>query len=208
MGWILTIHPVKPAFIPVHARRSFANNTVSSATPPAAQSQPSVSPASPSTPAPRRKPVEWPQPLRLYVQRSFFPENQITSVSRGELEAKLKSVITDAAQNDQLDVINWDSLPLPQVMVQNERNSVLTSSTAPEWNVSFATAPDKFASTEEISRKRKSMEMESDIHSSPPPWRQANKTPFETRVTYPTDKRQRMDHKNLSKSKANAEKAL
>lgn len=205
MGWILTIHPVKPAFIPVHARRSFANNTVSSATPPAAQSQPSVSPASPSTPAPRRKPVEWPQPLRLYVQRSFFPENQITSVSRGELEAKLKSVITDAAQNDQLDVINWDSLPLPQVMVQNERNSVLTSSTAPEWNVSFATAPDKFASTEEISRKRKSMEMESDIHSSPPPWRQANKTPFETRVTYPTDKRQRMDHKNLSKSKANLE---
>lgn len=109
------------------------------------------------------------------------------------METKLKAVITEAAQSDQLDMINWDTLPLPQVMIQNERNRVLTSNNA-EWKV-------------DDSRKRKSMEVDSlgGIHSSPPPWRQTNPTPFESRVTHPTDKRQRVDHKSLSKSKANLE---
>lgn len=110
------------------------------------------------------------------------------------METKLKAVITEAAQGDQLEVINWDLLPLPQVMVQNERNRVLTTNHASEWKAGE-------------SRKRKSLETEphGDAHSSPPPWRQTNPTSFESRVTYPTDKRQRVDHKNLSKSKANLE---
>lgn len=144
----------------------------------------------------------------MYVQRSFVPENQIASVSRGEMETKLKAVITEAAQSDNLETIDWDSLPLPQVMIQNERNRVLTSGKTPEWNVSFAVAEGKLAtSMEELSRKRKSLDMENgDVRSSPPPWRQTNNHAFESRITHPhTDKRQRMDHKNLSKSKANLE---
>lgn len=146
-------------------------------------------------------------PLRMYVQRSFVPENQIAGVSRGEMESRLKAVVTEAAQSDSLEVIDWDSLPLPQVMIQNERNRVLTSGNPPEWNVSFAVAEGKLASSmEELSRKRKSLDTEhGDIHSSPPPWRQTNNHAFESRVTHPTDKRQRMDHKTPSKSKANLE---
>lgn len=114
------------------------------------------------------------------------------------MESKLKSVITEAAQSEKLDTIDWDSLPLPQVMVQNERNRVLTNENISQWNVSFAVAEGKLAE----SKKRKSWE----DGASPPPWRQTNShNPFESRVTYPhTDKRQRMDHKH-SKSKANLE---
>lgn len=118
------------------------------------------------------------------------------------MESKLKAVITDAAQGDTLDSIDWDSLPLPQVMVQNERNRVLTSGSS-DWNVSFAVAEGKLASRED-SRKRKSWDSDNTDLRSPPPWRHTNNHTFEGRVTHPTDKRQRMDHR-YSKSKANLE---
>lgn len=168
--------PAKPAYIPVQARRSLADNA---AKPP---------PSHNATPE-QRKPVAWPPNLRTYVQRSFIPENQLASVDRQELEARLKAIITEAAQTDKLNVIDWDSLPLPQVMIQNERNRVLTSHNISNWDGS------------EASRKRKSLEENGDQHT--PPWRQTNNS-FESRVTHPTDKRQRMD-KSSSKSKANLE---
>ncbi|GAB1214613.1 hypothetical protein ATERTT37_003777 [Aspergillus terreus] len=110
-----------PAYIPVQARRSLSHNTSTNSTPASAPSQTSTAQAA------ARKRVAWPDPVRLYVQRSFAPENQVASVSREEMETKLKSVITDAAEKDMLDKINWESLPLPQVMVQNDRNKILAS---------------------------------------------------------------------------------
>ena len=42
-------------------------------------------------------------------------------VSREEMELKLKTVIAEAAERDQLGDIDWDTLPLPQVLILNER---------------------------------------------------------------------------------------
>ncbi len=45
------------------------------------------------------------------------------------MEAKLKSVITQAAESNNLDSVNWADLPLPQQMLQEERTrSLLTPS--------------------------------------------------------------------------------
>ncbi|KAL4889831.1 SAC3/GANP/Nin1/mts3/eIF-3 p25 family-domain-containing protein [Aspergillus ambiguus] len=187
-----------PAYIPVQARRSLSHNTPDNSATTSASQTPSAQTAS-------RKRLDWPAPVRLYVQRSFAPENQVASVSRGEMETKLKSVITDAAENDMLDKINWDSLPLPQVMVQNDRNKILASSNVSSWAASTA-AFSRRSDSDEVSKKRKSAEYQEDA-SGYPPWRQTNKhNAFEDRITYsPADKRQRLDHKNPSKSKANLE---
>ncbi|GFF33763.1 protein scd2/ral3 [Aspergillus udagawae] len=185
-----------PAYIPVQARRSFAHTSTTAMAP---QPQPTT------TQAPRKR-VEWPAPLRSYVQRSFAPENQLPGVNRQEMEVKLKTVITEAAEKNQLEKINWNALPLPQVMIQNERNQILTNPDISGWSASLLTAAQKPDTvTEDVSRKRKSAEY--GDKDSCPPWRQTNNHhAFGDRTTYPSaDKRQRVDHKNPSKSKANLE---
>ncbi|PKY05873.1 hypothetical protein P168DRAFT_250818 [Aspergillus campestris IBT 28561] len=193
-----------PAYIPVQARRSLATPAPTKSAvsqPPSVSSQPSTTEAS------ARKRVEWPAPVRSYVQRCFAPENQMVSVSRQEMEAKLKSVITTAAERDELHTTNWDVLPLPQVMVQNERNRILASPNVSAWGAASTASPRKFdTAANEASKKRKSAEYHGDANGAPP-WRQTNsQVPFEDRISYsPTDKRQRIDQKNPSKSKANLE---
>lgn len=159
-----------------------------------------------------RKRVEWPLPVRQYVQRSFDPANQVASVSRQELEQKLKQVITEAAHNDRLDVVDWNSLPLPQVMIQNERNMVLTSSLSSiaPWNVGSSVAAMKSnLAQDERNKKRKSAEIQQTDGGDSPPWRKTNhRTQLEDRISYsPTDKRQRVEYnsKPSSKSKASLE---
>ncbi|KAL4877311.1 SAC3/GANP/Nin1/mts3/eIF-3 p25 family-domain-containing protein [Aspergillus karnatakaensis] len=192
-----------PAYIPVQARRSLATPAPRSTTPVSPQS----TTATDSTPRKRSR-VEWPLPVRNYVQRSFAPEQQIAGVAREEMEQKLKSVITEAANNDTLNKIDWDSLPLPQVMVQNDKTRILANPEASTWASPYAAQSYKHgAAADDGSRKRKSAEFQTDTNAFPP-WRQTNKTnAFEDRITYsPTDKRQRLDLKNSnSKSKANLE---
>ncbi|KAL3475286.1 SAC3/GANP/Nin1/mts3/eIF-3 p25 family-domain-containing protein [Aspergillus californicus] len=202
------IYPSKPpAYIPVQARRSLT--VVPPSTPPV-PTQPT--PAATADSASRKR-VKWPDPIRLYVQRSFAPENQLSGVTREEMELKLKSVITSAAESDTIDGIDWEQVPLPQVMVQNDKTRILANPEASTWGTPFAAHthahPQTQAATDEASRKRKSAEYQTDSSSNAyPPWRQTNKqTAFEDRITYsPTDKRQRIDPKNSSsKSKANLE---
>jgi hypothetical protein len=155
--------------------------------------------------------VEWSAPVRSYVQRCFVPENQIPGISRQELEQKLKQIITAAAEGKNIDAIDWDKRPLPQVMIQNERNQILTNPmVSSPWGVAanFATSTSTLAH-EERAKKRKSSEYSQDNVDDSPPWRKANqRTQLEDRVSYaPTDKRQRIDinSKFSSKSKANLE---
>jgi hypothetical protein len=125
------------------------------------------------------------------------------------MEAKLKQVITEAAESRSLEAIDWDKLPLPQVMIQNERNKILTSPIGSSpWSVGSNVAALKSSlASEERSKKRKSTEYPETDDS--PPWRKTNnRTQLEDRVTYaPTDKRQRIDvnSKFTSKSKASLE---
>ncbi|KAJ5675720.1 hypothetical protein N7462_008617 [Penicillium macrosclerotiorum] len=190
-----------PAYIPVQARRSLAHNTTSF--------PPSIGPIAPqptmsTADADSRPRVEFPPAVRQYVQRCFAPDNQVASVSATEMQEKLRTVITEAAENHRLDKIDWERLPLPQVMIQNERNKILANPIVSNWGAS-----SQPSSPSDASRKRKS----TDIHNQQsgkdsPPWRKTNnnRNRFEDRVTYPsTDKRQRMALDDSSKSKANLE---
>lgn len=196
------------AYTPVQARRSLASHTSQTHTPTSSQQNFNAATQAASE---ERKRVEWPLPVRQYVQRSFDPENQIASVPRPELEKKLKQVITEAAKSDRLDTVDWDSLPLPQVMIQNERNSVLTNSlVSSSWtaNASVAAVKNGLAQ-DERSKKRKSNEFQQMDGADSPPWRKTNnRNQLEDRISYaPTDKRQRVDYtsKSSSKSKASLE---
>ncbi|PYH97433.1 hypothetical protein BO71DRAFT_346971 [Aspergillus ellipticus CBS 707.79] len=187
-----------PAYIPVQARRSLTSKAA----------KPAPSPAAPltSTEAADRKRVEFPEAVRKYVQRSFAPENRLPGVERREMEIKLKTIITEAAESKLLDQIDWETLPLPQVMVQNDRNRVLASPGVSSWGVFGTASPKKLTVVDDLSKKRKSVEYQGDANGCPP-WRQTNsQNAFEDRITYPsTDKRQKIDMKNTSKSKANLE---
>ncbi|KAL4787578.1 SAC3/GANP/Nin1/mts3/eIF-3 p25 family-domain-containing protein [Aspergillus varians] len=193
-----------PAYIPVQARRSLTKPASKPTTP--VTSQPTTTTAD----AAARKRVEWPAPVRVYVQRSFAPDQQIPGVTRQEMETKLKSVITTAAEADTLGKIDWETLPLPQVMVQNDKTRILANPEASTWGLPYAAQTPqtpKRDAADDVSRKRKSAEYQTDSNAYPP-WRQTNRSnAFEDRITYsPTDKRQRIDLKNpSSKSKANLE---
>lgn len=135
--------------------------------------------------------MEWPQPVRDYVQRAFASENEASGFTNDEMQAKLKQVINEAAERDALLVVDWANLPLPQQMLTQEKNaaadrisiiSPLRDSFA-EVNVHNASnTPTNLAS----SKKRKSSEMSSDETTQNVPWRQVQThNVFETRVTYP-----------------------
>lgn len=124
----------------------------------------------------------------------------MASVSAAEMQKKLRFVITNAAENNKLDLIDWERLALPQVMVQNERNKVLANPNVPNWGMPTPSSPT------DASRKRKSgLNQDAEAH----PWTKANnntRNRFEDRITHPsTEKRPRMTTDDSSKSKANLE---
>ncbi|KAK2742269.1 hypothetical protein FQN55_007938 [Onygenales sp. PD_40] len=202
-----------PAYIPVQARRSLAHPP-SEATTTSKLDTPEPSAPKPASSQPAKPKVDWPAAVRQYVRRSFIPEFQIPSVSRQEMEAKLKQIITDAAESDNLFNVDWEALPLPQQMIQNERNRVLTSSVPSPWaGKSQDAGTQKQGQLKEgYSKKRKSSEFSAanDEGDSTPPWRKTNtRNDFEDRISY--EKRRRVDsnesitNKNSSKFKDNLE---
>ncbi|KAH8690884.1 SAC3/GANP domain protein [Talaromyces proteolyticus] len=192
-----------PAYIPVQARRTLAPQSDHNSTAAMPKSE-----TSPAEPVQDRQRVAFPPSVRFYVQRSFIHENQIPGIERPDIEKKLKQVITDAAESNSLESINWDSLPLPQVMIQNERNMVLTNPmVSTPWGVAANVAAMKSGlAQEERSRKRKSNEFQQDEAGDSPPWRKTNnRNQLDGRITYPpTDKRQRIDFNSPSSSKSKA----
>jgi len=65
--------------------------------------------------------ISWPKGVRDYVTRSFDRETQIENISWNDIEVKLKSIISDAAQNGQLDNTDWTTKPLPQQTILAEK---------------------------------------------------------------------------------------
>lgn len=117
----------------------------------------------------------------------------ISGIERSEMEKKLKITISSAAENGTLDTIDWLAMPLPQVLIQQDR--------AREWqqqSVDFHKSGNGYANAGEniISKKRKSQELGGNDEDpiSTPPWHSTNKqNGFEGRVTNPSakfDKRQ------------------
>ncbi|KAL1996361.1 hypothetical protein VTN49DRAFT_126 [Thermomyces lanuginosus] len=193
-----------PAYIPVQARRSLQPQAEQP------QQSPSAPPAAPPQPAPERKRIEWPPAVRAYVQRSFAPESQIDGVSREELEQKLKEVITESAKQNTLETLDWDRMPLPQVMIQNERNRILMSSSVGGAydSTGFGSVARKEPAATTTARKRKSTDAPPSAEGSPP-WRKTNhRNQFEDRVNQTTpDKRQRIEF-NSFKPESKSEEEL
>ncbi|OKO99228.1 THP3 -like protein [Penicillium subrubescens] len=154
---------------------------------------------------PPRPRMEFPPAVRLYVQRCFAPENQVASVSHPEMQEKLRQVITEAAENDKLHIIDWERLALPQVMIQNERNRILANPSVSKWGMS-----GQPSSPSDASRKRKSTDSGQlqQTEKDSPPWKKTNnRSRFEDRITHPSTEKKlsRMTLDDSSKSKANLE---
>ncbi|KAM0669432.1 hypothetical protein ACQRIT_004569 [Beauveria bassiana] len=170
-----------PAFIPVQVRQGFAQYiphppTAYQPVPPAATS--AMSPSGAPAPETQSKAkTEWPESVRRYVQRSFLPENDDASVTRAELEAKLKITIGTAKDNGSLHTLDWDKMPLPQVLVKADRAAKLGN---PLYSV-------------ENTRKRKSTEFASEAVAKAP-WNTAkDRNSLVARTTYSYDKQGDVD---------------
>ena len=124
--------------------------------PPIVPAMPAQSSISPPAPVATKGKVDWPESVRNYVQRSFLPSHDEPSVSRADLEAKLKETIGSAKENGTLHSIDWDSMPLPQALVKAQREALARSNNA------FQPLNPK---------KRKS----SEFATGDPSWRSTNK---------------------------------
>lgn len=140
------------------------------------------------------------------MQRAFASENMLPDVSRSDMETRLKQVIQESVESDTLLSVDWESMQLPQQLIQGERARILPASSNSQWKTTFS-APmmhhTNGLSNDHVTRKRNSTDIESiDTKSEAnPPWRKGNaNNVFESRVTYP-DKRQKIDpDKSTSKS--------
>src|SRR5437879_2009147 len=111
-----------PAYTPVQVRQSFAYPQPQVPQyvhlPQYTQPPPMAAPEQP--PSATKKKIDWPEPVRRYVQRSFDPSNMLHDVSRSDMETKLKQTISSATDTDSLLTIDWDNLALPQEMIRTE----------------------------------------------------------------------------------------
>lgn len=140
---------------------------------------------------PKKAVREWPPAVRAYVQRSFSENHTMKGVAREELEAKLKAIISDAAENDTLLTTDWDNKLLPQQIITEERSQAYQPQqflTNPQ--LSHANASSGVLTK---SKKRKSAEAHV-VDDNVPPWR-ATQIPLGDRITY-TDKRIKFERSN------------
>ena len=150
--------------------------------------------------------------MRLYVQRAFALENREEGISREEMEIKLKVVISNAVESNNLHNIDWANLPLPQHMITDERRRALQMQWPVPWGNSVAPLSSQDtnrSSTDVFTKKRKSAEQDSlqHVQEKVPPWRMNtnNHNVFEDRISQP-EKRQRNDATGKATSKFHQEK--
>ncbi|KIW05823.1 uncharacterized protein PV09_03029 [Verruconis gallopava] len=184
------------AYTSVAARRAFNRpdgSSNGSYSPSSSLSSHTVHPSTPPPPAPVVKKVEWPQPVRDYVFRSFQPENLIADISNDDMQAMLKKTLSAAAENGQLDTIDWATLPLPQQLIQQERAIASWNTQSYEnngWNA--VEQPDSG------SKKRKYGNDVTD-DASIPPWERDDSNGFGDRVTYASKGQQSKIEKRIKK---------
>lgn len=147
---------------------------------------------------------DWPQAVRQYVQRAFAPENNEPSVSRPDMEIKLKQTISDAAETNDLLHVDWDNLPLPQQTILYEREKEKEQRENTRHISTLSIQDTNLSSFAPLSRKRKSTDWEPTAGDTEPapPWRATtnHRNVFEERISYP-DKRQRQDTPGKGSSK-------
>lgn len=198
----------EPAYHPVQARQSFTQAPVYTMVPQHPPPPPQLLPVE----QPEKKKIDWPGPVRMYVQRSFDVGNVLEDVPRHEMEAKLKETISKATDSQTLESTDWDNLPLPQHMIRQERAQKAWQEESLKMQMASANgyinpAREQFI----INKKRKSQDMGGgNAKENSPPWQRTTNTRngFEDRITYP-DKRQHLPDDSLkgtSKFQKNLEK--
>ncbi|KAI0120333.1 SAC3/GANP/Nin1/mts3/eIF-3 p25 family-domain-containing protein [Hypoxylon sp. NC0597] len=131
---------------------------------------------------PQQQKFDWPDSVRSYVQRSFQTSNLDPSVTRAEMEAKLKETIRFTQDHGTMYTTNWDTMPLPQTIIKTERQQALMQSMAPPAMTAAVTT------TVVNSKKRKSSDLSGPEATSgiTAPWRAAKGLSLEDRVTKPS----------------------
>ena len=182
-------HPATTAYTSVTARRAFDRpDTNSNGSFPSA---PLSSAPAQQTPPPVKK-VDWPQPVRDYVFRSFQPENLIAGIGNDEMQAKLKKTLSHAAESGQLGSLDWATLPLPQQLIQQER--AMTSS---NWNTQQYN-DQGWVSLEQPDSGSKKRKYGVDVDI--PPWeKDAQANGLGDRITYGSKKQQSKMEKRVKK---------
>lgn len=205
--------PTAPAYTAVQVRQSFGQSysTPQSSypaapnygpshtlSPSAANIAPNVNSPPPAAQEQSKTKIDWPDSVRRYVQRAFIPANLDASVPRSEMETKLKETITQANEKGVMYTLDWDTMPLPQQMIREERARALL----PIHSKSQAQAPTQAPGT----KKRKSWDLTDTATtgsaSATPPWRNGPAR-LEDRVTFQTDRRQAGDEAPKHTSKFN-----
>jgi SAC3 family protein LENG8/THP3 len=209
--------------VPVAARRTFQPGKQVSLPTYSSIPHPPPAVAEVQTPSAAKKKVDWPLGVRQYVQRCFVPENLLPGIAKVDMEAKLKTVITQAAESNNLNSVDWAKLPLPQQMLQEEhKRSILSQPPVvdprhPTYMAPTVLAQPPVSQQDTKSKslgKRKSSDFEEngDDGYNHVPWRQNLSTKgFEDRISFAPanlDKRQRleMQTKNHCKSPNNLDR--
>ncbi|KAG9259049.1 SAC3/GANP/Nin1/mts3/eIF-3 p25 family-domain-containing protein [Emericellopsis atlantica] len=131
-------YPPNPAYTAVPVRQGFGTyppppplaHAAYAAPPALAQPPSSDSSSAAAKPDSKQGKVVWPDSVRNYVSRSFLPDNSDPSVTRAEMEVKLKEVIRAATDNNTLNTTDWDNMPLPQALVKIERSTATGTSSS------------------------------------------------------------------------------
>lgn len=161
-------------------------------------------------PIPTHEPVKpqkiaWSPNVREYVQRAFEADNAIPGINHQAMQEKLKFVITQAAEASQLETIDWSTYPLPQVLIQADRDQAslygAQNAILANINASGPPAMDGAYSPDLNLRKRKSSETDlanADIRDITPPWKKkavGNKGSLGDRIVGKNrDKKQKKAH--------------
>ncbi|KAI1429921.1 SAC3/GANP/Nin1/mts3/eIF-3 p25 family-domain-containing protein [Xylaria sp. FL1777] len=187
--------PMNTAYTPVSIRSGFTQ----------AYQSPQYSYNAPANPPPsntmsppdqqQQQKFDWPQSVRNYVQRTFQASNEIPGVGREEKESRLKEIIRSEQEKGTMFSTNWDEMPLPQQLIQKERQQALMAAADPAGTQ---------AKSSSNSKKRKSSDLsESEqTNGSTVPWRSTKALSIEDRVSKPAnDKRLLMDGPLTGKSK-------
>ncbi|KAI1079113.1 SAC3/GANP/Nin1/mts3/eIF-3 p25 family-domain-containing protein [Whalleya microplaca] len=200
------------AYTPIQVRQGFsqAYQPQPSQYPYSAPANPphSTTAVAPSSDNQHQQKFDWPDSVRSYVQRSFASSNMDPSVSRAEMEAKLKDTIRYTQDYGTMYTTDWDKMPLPQTIIKNERQQALMSTRA----LTAAEQATAAMSSATISKKRKSSDLsgpEQTNGTTTVPWRNHKVSSLEDRISKPgSNQHPSLDSALPTKSKfqKNAEK--
>ena len=132
--------------------------------------------------------VAWSPAVREYVQRAFDADNAIAGIDQKAMQEKLKVVITQAAETGRIDHLDWSTHPLPQHLIQSEREQAVLygEQDAILANINRAVQiPVNGASSPGLKRKSPDTDMtDQEKRDVTPPWKKkATKNALEDRIT-------------------------